>query len=388
LVGIFTIACIMTLQRTRWRSAAVLTAIVLTSAFLEWAGWAEVRLVRDLSPIPSGLPTPVLPLLDDVPATLGGALAVALLAALQTAALAENVREPNGSMSRLDRDFIGQGLANLVGSIFQCLPTSASLSRTAVNVRAGARTRLANLTAGVLMVAVLFSAGSLIERIALAALAGQLIVAAISLFDWKAIRLVWNIDVKSRTILVVTFVSTLVLPLEFSIYLGIGLSLLFYVFSSMSHLHMVRLVPTADGHFRAEAIPARLPNAELVILSVSGNLFHASMKRLEELLPSPDGTVCPIVILRVRDHENLGSTGVRVLLRYATRLKAQGGRLYLTGIHPHVKAELMRTGMFQKFGANCIFEETQTVFGATEQALSAARAWLAEHHTPPIRKSA
>jgi SulP family sulfate permease len=149
---------------------------------------------------------------------------------------------------------------------------------------------------------------------------------------------------------------------------------------------MERLVPTDDGHFQTEAVPTQLPDAEPVILNVSGSLFHASLKRLEELLPSPDRSYCPVVILRLRDHENLGSTGVRILLRYTARLNAQGGRLYLAGIHPHISVELKRTSMLEKIGTDSVFESTPMIFGATEQALVAARAWIAEQPNRRLRR--
>jgi len=376
IIGVSTILIVYILRHTQFKHLAVLVAITLTTVFIQLAGWADVRLTRDLSAIPSGLPQPSLPDPRYIPDLLSAAFAIALLACVQSAALAENTREPDGSTPQVNRDFIGHGFANVIGSLFQCLPVSGSLSRTAVNLSAGARTRLANVLAGVFIGLFLLALSSMIERIALAALAGQLIVAALGLIDRKAIRLTWQTGLSSRVVILTTFSATLVLPLEYSIYLGILLSTGFYLYNSVANVRIVQLEITEDGQFRQRPVPAYLPSQQVIILSISGSLYFAAAKRLEELLPSPNNARKPVVILRLRDSSELASTGIRILQRYAQRLRARGGKLILAGVTPQVQGQLQHTGLLDELGAESVFQANDVVFAATRQALAYARTWL------------
>jgi SulP family sulfate permease len=225
--GVITMSLILLLHKTRFTSYATLIAISVTGLGIALSGGAAhgVALVRDLSPIPHGLPGPRLP----QPALMGelfsAALAIAVLGLVQTAALAHSIKEPGGRTPDPSREFMGQGLGNLAGALFQSMPAGGSLSRTAVNINAGARTRWANVWAGGFVALIMLLFGSLVERIPLAALAGHLIVAAGSLISLPRMRFVWRASWAGRWAMAATFASTLILPLQYSVYVGVFLSL-------------------------------------------------------------------------------------------------------------------------------------------------------------------
>jgi sulfate permease, SulP family len=136
------------------------------------------------------------------------------------------------------------------------------------------------------------------------------------------------------------------------------------------------LVPLGDGHFREESVPLSLSSGEPVILSVSGNLYFAAVSRLEELLPRPNGSWSPVVILRLRDHHYLGSTGVRFLDYYAHQLERSGGRLFLCGVEKDVRVQLERTDELKRLGLDGVFFAGDVVFMSTECAYDYAKQWL------------
>lgn len=378
IIGVSAVIIIATLHHTRFKSMATLIAILVTTIFVIGAGWQDVALVRDTGAIPSSLPGLVVPNLDHVPELFFSALALAVLASVQGAALSQNVTESDGTIADPTRDMIGQGLASIASGFFQGMPSGGSLSRTAVNVSAGARTRLANIFAGVLVGAILLALGPMIEQITLAALAGHLVVAAVSLIKLDNLQMVWRVNWTGRLSMVITFLATLFLPLEYSIYLGIGLSLILYVYTSASNIRVVRLVPDGGGHFREAPVPDSLPETEPVILSIAGNLYFAAVQRLEEMLPAPNGSQNAIVILRLRDNQYLGSTGIKFLERYAHQLEVGGGMLLLAGIGSRVQDELTRTGALGRLGSEHVFFANDVLLSATAAALAHADAWLAE----------
>ena len=374
-VGLLSVALILALKRTRLKYLAMLFSLFICSALVHFAGWQDVLLTGDLMPVPAGMPQLVLPVPAYIPELALAALAIALLASLQSAGLTRLVPQPDGSMAGVHRDLTGQGLANIVGGLFQGLPSGGSLSRTAINISAGARSRMANIFSGLFIAAILLTFGPLIERIPLAALAGQLVVAATSLIRLEALALAWRVNFAARGALLATLAATLIFPLEYSVYIGVAISLLIYAWSSAHNLQVRRLVQTADGAFREEALPQRLPERMPLVVSVAGNLYFAAVPLLEERLPQPaEDSERPVVVLRLRDNLYLGSTGIRFLKDYARKLEAAGGRLLLAGVSPDVHRQLQRAGATTWLEP--IFLAEEVVFASTRRALAWAEDWL------------
>ncbi|MEO0563363.1 MAG: SulP family inorganic anion transporter [Chloroflexota bacterium] len=375
-IGVLSVAMIWLMHHTRLRRVATLVTMVVTGVLASALGWADVPLVRDMSLIPSGLPGLMLPDLTLAPGLASTAFAMAILGAVQSAALIQATPNPDGTKVNISRDFAAMGTANVIGGFFQGMPACASLSRTAVNVSAGGRTRMSNVYAGVFVGLILIVFGGLIELIPLAALAGHLIVAAASLIKPADLQMAWRVGRSGQVAMVTTLMATLVLPLEWSIYIGVVLSLLLYVYTSADNIQLTRMVAMGDGRFRRANLPETLPPNEAVILSVQGHLFFAAVYRLEALLPdasTADGTV---VILRVRDNRYLGITGIQMLHDYAETLATTGGRLLLSGVSPEVYAQLERTGALHLFGTGNVFVENDIVFDSTLRAYAESSKWL------------
>ncbi len=382
IIGIVSVIIIAGLHETRFKSIATLVAIIVTSIWVNLTGWSDVPLVRDMASIPAGLPLPVIPPFQYTLELIPSALAMAVLALVQSSGITQSITEPDGSHPDTNRDFIAQGLANIVGGFFQNMPAGGSLSRTAVNISAGAKTKLANILSGVFIAVILLSFGSLIEQITLAALAGHLVVAAFSLFKFDIIKMVWNVRISGRIAFVTTFASTLILPLEYSIYIGVILSLALFAYSAALRLEVVRLIPEENNLYKAVTPPETLPDSDIIIFSVHGHMFFAAVKQLEMKLPDAETCHNTIVILRIRNNDYLGSTGIRFLREYKRNLEAHGGRLILAGLSTNVHNQLERTHMFQEFGADNIFDASNIYFEATGNAYQYARTLLPETTQP------
>jgi SulP family sulfate permease len=203
-------------------------------------------------------------------------------------------------------------------------------------------------------------------------------VAASSLISPGRLRQVWEVDVPAKAALLTTFVSTLVMPLEYSIYIGVLLSLLLYVYTSAGNITAMRFVPVQNGHYEEVPLPAVLPSHEPFIVTVYGNLYFAAVGALEHLLPLPGDSELPIVILRLKGNHYLGSTGIRLLERYAAQLEARGGVLILCGLGEVIIGQLQRTGALDRLGKENVFGEQKILLASTSAALQRARDWLAE----------
>jgi len=370
IVGLVTVVTVLALYRTRLRVFAVLLAIVFASVLPAIFGWSDVLIVKNMSAIPSGFPTPIIPDLKLMPDMLSIAFATSVLASVQSAALAESIRSNADPPPDINRDLIAQGVSNIAGSFFQSLPASGSLSRTAISISAGAKTRLANILAGVFIGLLLLGAGSLIEQVALPALAGNLVVAAVGLINIKVVRMVWRVNVSARMAMIATFLSTLFLPLEFSIYVGVILSLALYIHNSADRFEIVELVRAGNGRYAEQPIPETLASNQTTILSIKGNLYFATLKKMERSLPKPTECDHPIVVLRMRNISSIGSTGINVLTRYKEQLQKCDGKLYLTGVSDELCAELERSGAIEVFTREAILPPTDVIFESMERAIA------------------
>ncbi|MBP8974346.1 MAG: SulP family inorganic anion transporter [Anaerolineae bacterium] len=384
-MGLLTMAIILFFRRTRVRALGIFVAVAGTSVVIAiLGGWADgVILVQDIAPLPNRLPAVSLPQPDLMGDLATPALAVALLGLVQTVALSQSLKEPDGRLPNASREFIGQGLSNIAAGLFQGLPSGGSLSRTAVNVSAGARTRLANVWAGLLIAVIMLLFSDLAGRIALASLSAHLILAAWTLIDPGEIRFLWMASWTGRWAMMATFVATLLLPLQYSVFVGVTLSLLLYVFQS-SHLHITQLEPVGPYQFREIPFSPALPDRTLVILAVQGNLFFAAMRDLEQRLPVPNHARQPVLILRLRGDEMLAGTGTWTLVNYAERLRARGGKLILCGVEEKVLKTLQRTGALEKIGPENVFVARDMLLMSLQEAVEYAQQWLdAQPPLPP-----
>lgn len=374
-IGLLTMFIIIVLRRTRFKNASILIALVITALIVQFMAWDDVAIVSTISDIPSGLPNLATPNWDYVGDLLSPAFALAILALVQSAALVQSIPEPNEQ--NVSRDFIGQGVANIGAAFFQGMPSGGSLSRTAVNINAGAKTRLANVFAGLFILAIVLLFSASIEQVVLAALAGQLIVAAISLIRPQAIAIVWQVSWSARLTMLATFISTLTLPLEYSIYIGVGLSLVMYVYSSAAWIQVVHLVKIGAHQYKEEVISKELPADKTIIFSIYGNMFFAAVRHLEELLPDPETANHTVVILRLRNNPYMGSTGLRFFREYAETLAKHDSLLILAGIGENVKGQLERA--HETNDESCLlkfFLANGIIFSATERAFDYAEEWL------------
>jgi SulP family sulfate permease len=213
----------------RWVPAMLLAVLAgaLFAKLLAWAlpQWPALTTVQAL---PGALPPLSWPDLsvDTVRSLFGATLVMTLLALTEATAIAKAVARQYNDVLDGNREFIGQGLANLAGAFSSSMPCSGSFNRSGVNVEAGARTPLAAASAAVFLVFILAAVAPLAKHLPLAVVAGLLFIVAWGLIDAAEMRRLWQEEPLERVPLVVTLLGTLALSLEWAILLGITSALL------------------------------------------------------------------------------------------------------------------------------------------------------------------
>jgi len=375
LVGVATIVLIVALERTRLRSLGMLVAVAVTSLLADRVGVFEgVLQLRDIADIPGSLPRPVLPALGLVPTLLLPAVSLAFVGLVQGAAISQTVPNPDGTFPDASGDFRGQGVANVASGLLRGMPVGGSMSATAILTAAGARSRLANATAGVVIALAILLLSDLVALVAMPALAGLLIVVGYRTFDAERVRQVWQTGSTQATVMGTTFVLTLIVPLQYAVLVGVGLSVILYVVGASNRVRVVRLmIPEPGEHPTESEPPAAVSGGETVVLAVYGSLFYASAPVFEQQLPevAPDAAGCAVVLV-LRGHDDLGSTFLQVLGRYLDQLRAAGGHLLLAGVESRALTQLRDTGMLERLGPDNVFPATPTLGDPMRRA--AARA--------------
>jgi SulP family sulfate permease len=378
LIGVLTFVVILLLVRTKLKNYALIIALLLASAIVPLLSMESVHLVGDSFSITGAFPGFSLPSLALIPKLLLPALAVALIGLIQAAGVSQNIPNPDGEFPDASRDFVGQGIGNTITGFFQSLPVGGSLAGTALSVSAGAKSRWANVFAGLIVIVLVLLLGGFVELVAEPAIAALLIAAGLETINRERIADVWDVGMGPRLIMLFTLIATLILPVQWAVFLGVALSFIVHVAKASSDIEIKEVVPQADGLFAERPAPAQLSSDAITVLHVWGNLFFSGAFTLQDRLPEVGDAQRTVVILRLRGRSQIGSTFLQVLERYAKQLQANGGKLMLVGVTGRVMEQLAKTETFETIPKEDIFPATDTLGRSTLDAIAAAKMWLDE----------
>jgi len=376
-IGLGTIVLIVALERTRLGSLGLVVGIVMTSAAASALGW-DVATVDDLGATLGTLPGAVLPDLRLVPALIVPAVSLALVGLVQGAGISANFPDEDGNYSDPSRDFIGQGVANIASGTLEGMPVGGSVSASSLNKAAGARTRTSLVVAGAVMAVILVAFGDAIGNIAMPALAALLILVGIRTIKPADLRSVWRTGVAQRLVLVTTFMLTMAIPLQYAVVAGVALSLVLYVIGQSNHVVLKQRVVTEDSHDIETDPPIRLPANDVVVLQPYGSLFFAAAPIFESALPEVTPTSRnSVVILRLRERSDVGSTFIDVLRRYAASLATVESKLVIVSLNEALAEQFRVAGLTHFIGPENLYRGSERVGAALEQANRDARDWIA-----------
>jgi sulfate permease, SulP family len=378
-IGLLTIILIYSLGATRLAKFSLILALLLASGIailLNEFFATGIKLVGDVADIPRAFPKPVIPDLALIGKLIVPAISIGIIGIVQGAGVSQTFPNPDGKFSNISRDFLGQGAANLAGGLFGGIPAGGSSSGTALIISAGARSRWANIFAGVAVTIVVILFANLVEMVAMPALAGLVIVAGIQMVNVKSIQTVWQTNMVARAMMVLTFGSTLVMPLQYAVLLGVVISILLFVFQQSNTIKVYEWLPRPNGWPVERPAPKQLESNKATFLYVYGSLFYAAASALENNLPAVEGSIRAAVILLLRGNEDVGSTVNEVFRRYAEALQNHSGKLFLAGVSPALRLQFERIGLVDLIGSQNIFPATESIGEAGNLALQAAYDWL------------
>ncbi len=380
LVGIVTIVLILTLERTRLGALSLVVAVIGGSAIVPLFGW-DVAQLADIVSIPSGLPAPQMPLWSKIPVLIVPAIALAFVGLVQGAGITANFPNPDGSYPEASRDFVGQGVGNLVSGTFQGMPVGGSMSATSIITTAGSKSRVAQMIAAGVMATIILAFGWAVDETAMPALAGLLIIVGIRTVKPHDIMAVLKTGQIQAVTMTVTLVLTILIPLQFAVLVGVGISAVLFVIRQSNDLVVKRIEIDPEG-FREVDPPEEVPPNEVMLIQPYGSLFFASASVFEAQLPDVTASSRnSVVIIRLRGRSDLGSTLTETLGRYAEALDAVDSKLVLVSDHDRVLDQLAVTGVAAQIGDDNLYRSDEWLGHTMRRAHSDAEEWIAERAT-------
>ncbi len=287
--------------------------------------------------------------------------ALAAIESLLSARVADGMSERPAHDS--DRELVGQGLGSFASGLFGGMPATGAIARTAVAVRAGARTRLSAIVHALLLIGVVYLGSSLVGRIPLAALAGVLMVTALRMVERHSALSVLRSTRGDALVLVLTAGATVVFDLVVAVEVGMVVAVLLAL-RSMARSSQVDTEPIPDGVHLDDEGEHRLLREHIAVYRLSGALFFGAAQRfLDELTSIADVSV---VILRLGAVQIHDATGAKALGEIVANLQARGITVLLCGINPE------KTRLLTVVGALRELAHSQHVFTSMDAAIAHA----------------
>lgn len=268
-----------------------------------------------------------------------------------------------------DRELIGQGLANIVVPFFGGIPATGAIARTAVNVRAGGKTRLSGVIHGVALAIIVLVLAPLAAQVPLAALAGILMVTSVRMIEWEAIGLLARATYSDFAVMLLTWMVTIFFDLVLAVEVGLIAAGALFI-KRMSDLSLGKVPET-------EVFPPGVPlelSKQIAVYRVDGPVFFGAAERFVTFLR--DEPEVKYLILRMRFVPNMDTTGLVALEDIYHDLKRHDCRLLLSGLQPEVEKLLERSGFLDKIGRENCFETTDAAICALNPDLASCKTKL------------
>jgi SulP family sulfate permease len=322
--------------------------------------------VARIGAMPTMLPAPVLPDISTavISAQFSAALAVSLLVALESL-LSAKVADGMVDTARHDpdRELFGQGIGNMIAPLFGGMPSTGAIARTAVNVRSGARTRVAAITHAGVLVLILLIGADLVGRIPLAALGGVLIVTAVRMVDPWNVRAILRSTRRDAAVLVVTAAVTVLFDLILAVEVGIAVAVILAL-RAVARTTVAAMEPLPEERVDPDR-ESGLLHDRILTYRLDGALFFGAAQRfLAELTSVTDVRV---VILRLPQLQMLDATGAQALVEIIGELEGRGITVLLKG----PRAEHLR--VMRAVGVIDALADERHVFAALDDAVAHAR---------------
>lgn len=338
LIVVLTVAVLMiVLPRLHRGIPASLLAVIAATAMATGLGMGVAR----IGALPSELPTPVWPHVEFQALHLlfGAALAIAALASIESllSARVAATMSPTGPYDP-NRELVGQGLASIASSVFGGMPATGAIARTAVNVRSGARTRVAAIVHSLLLLAVVYLVSGPVGAIPLAALSAVLMVTSCRMISRHTVTKILRSTRSDATTFLLTAAVTVGFDLIQAVVIGIAVTAVF----------ALRNVARRSSVTREELpVPYRDGDEQIALLRLDGAMFFGAAERISASITDAHHRETSVVIIRLSQLGMLDATGAHTLSQITEDLESKGITVIIKGVQSEHRSVLANVGVIE-----------------------------------------
>lgn len=379
LVGVFAMVLLVLLRR---QARAIPDALlVLIGASLlgyglnAWLGPKTISTIRDL-PFSGELALDLkAPFIDFklLNRLFPAATAIAFVAILEVFSVARNFPAKGGRHTQVNQDVFGLGIGNIVLSCFAgAIPSSGSPTRTSLNYRLNAKTRLAAIFSGILTAAIAAFCWPLLRHIPLPALGGLLIVTVSSVVNVKEIALAIRVTQEDRWVFFFTFGSCLIFSLDIAFFVGIVISIGTYLRRSAIP-HLVEYAFNSKGRLMI-VNPQDDVHRKVRIIGISGDLYFATADVLQSALqPLAEDPNVRAIVLRLNNVYHMDASMCLAIQNLYDTLASSQRHLVISGLTEEVWHVFHRAGLVKRLGLDNLYftDESNPQFSTWKACLHA-----------------
>ncbi len=385
LVGLGAMALVLGLRvvkrRLGWALLPELLIVVMAMATVTALLGLDQQGVRVIGDIPARLPSARIPVFEatQVEELASGALAIGLLGLLEAIAMAKAIAAVTRQKLDLNQQCLSEGVANIAGSLFQCMPGSGSLTRSAINQQAGARTQWSGVISAVAVAAIMLMFASYARFIPRAALAGILILTAARMINLHDLRFHLRASRFDAIIVVATAVAAFAISIEFCVLIGVFLSFLLAV-PRAGQMLLTEFVVSPEGGIH-ERLPEDPVCGRILLFGLEGEMFFGAASSLEEHFEAIEARITPdtqVIVLRMKRARRPDAVGIALLDQFLERMAARGVKGILCGVRADLHGTIERSGLGKKLAMDQIFLEQAVRQTSTLLAIRHAYGLVAE----------
>ncbi len=370
-IGLVSLLFIQLWPRVTHRIPGSLIAILVTTAAVSWLDLSVETIGSRFGSVPNTLPAPRFPsvTLELVQKLFQPAIAIALLAGIESLLSAVVADGMTGRRHRSNMELISQGIANIASPIFGGIPATGAIARTATNIKNGGRTPVAGIVHSVTLLLIMLFFGKWAVLIPMPTLAAILLVVAYNMSEWHLFLKIFKSPKSDFAVLIITFLLTVLVDLTVAIQAGVVLAALLFM-RQMANATQVGYVTKSLQEEDEEvddpnALSKRDVPPGVEVFEIYGSFFFGAADKFKDALHTVEKTP-KILILRMRHVFALDATGLRALEDVFEKTKHEGTVLVLSGVHAQPFVTMQRAGLLDK-----IHEDN--VFGNIDDALNRAR---------------
>jgi SulP family sulfate permease len=374
--GVASLAAMLALKRFAPKLPGVLIAVTLATVASYLVGF-EAMGGRVVGEVPQGLPGFSLPALDWSTSVelLPMAVVIALVSFMEAMSSCKIIAIKTRTAWDENQELIGQGLAKIAASFNHTMPVSGSFSRSALNLAAGARTGLSSIFTAIAVLLTLLLLTPLLHQLPKPTLAAVIILAVISLLNFRVFREAWTASSRDGIAAATTFVATLLFApnIQYGILVGMILALVMFLFRTMKP-RIVLLGLDENGELQnAERYSLPQFHPQVVAIRFDGQLYFANVNYFEQsilYLISNDADI-KYVMVDARGINGLDASGVAMLRELVKRLSGNGISLVFYNIKLPVLEVMQRTGLQNDVQQKNIFPSERNALKDIKERLEA-----------------